>query len=169
MRWTGAMAGAAMWTQEIGNRAEKEQVQRAIARELRVVERLESSEPPGGTQLVEFDGERMVAQILGRARRPRRSTGQVTRQHGSQLLVDDDLWRHLSATALAHARQHYSRHRGLELMGQALQRLGRNIRTARLRRRWRLEDVAERMGVSRFTVAAAQYPIEQLADWARAL
>jgi DNA-binding XRE family transcriptional regulator len=36
---------------------------------------------------------------------------------------------------------------------QALQRLGRNIRTARLRRRWRLEDVAERMGVSRFTVA----------------
>jgi len=28
---------------------------------------------------------------------------------------------------------------------QALQRLGRNIRTARLRRRWRLEDVAERM------------------------
>ena len=27
---------------------------------------------------------------------------------------------------------------------QALQRLGRNIRTARLRRRWRLEDVAER-------------------------
>jgi transcriptional regulator with XRE-family HTH domain len=31
--------------------------------------------------------------------------------------------------------------------------LGRNIRTARLRRRWRLEDVAERMGVSRFTVA----------------
>ena len=41
-----------------------------------------------------------------------------------RLLVDDDLWRHLSATALAHARQHYSRHRGLELMGQALQRLG---------------------------------------------
>lgn len=36
---------------------------------------------------------------------------------------------------------------------QALRRLGRNIRTARLRRRWRLEDVAERMGVSRFTVA----------------
>ena len=30
---------------------------------------------------------------------------------------------------------------------------GRNIRTARLRRRWRLEDVAERMGVSRVTVA----------------
>jgi len=36
---------------------------------------------------------------------------------------------------------------------QALQRLGRNIRTAWLRRRWRLEDVAERLGVSRFTVA----------------
>jgi glycosyltransferase involved in cell wall biosynthesis len=41
-----------------------------------------------------------------------------------RLLVDDKLWRHVSATALAHARQHYSRHRGLELMGQALQRLG---------------------------------------------
>jgi len=36
---------------------------------------------------------------------------------------------------------------------QALQRLGRNIRTARLRRLWRREDEAERMGVSRFTVA----------------
>ncbi|MFN5163144.1 MAG: XRE family transcriptional regulator [Cyanobacteriota bacterium] len=34
---------------------------------------------------------------------------------------------------------------------QALQRLGRNIRTARLRRRWRLEAVAARMGVRRFT------------------
>ena len=30
---------------------------------------------------------------------------------------------------------------------------GAQYRTARLRRRWRLEDVAERMGVSRFTVA----------------
>jgi ribosome-binding protein aMBF1 (putative translation factor) len=40
-----------------------------------------------------------------------------------------------------------------EALEQALQRLGRNIRTARLRRRWRLEDVAERMGVSHFTVA----------------
>jgi transcriptional regulator with XRE-family HTH domain len=36
---------------------------------------------------------------------------------------------------------------------QSLERLGRNIRTARLRRRWRLEDVAERMGVTRYTVA----------------
>ena len=36
---------------------------------------------------------------------------------------------------------------------QALTRLGRDIRTARLRRNWRLEDVAARMGVSRFTVA----------------
>ena len=36
---------------------------------------------------------------------------------------------------------------------QALTRLGRNIRTARLRRNWRLEDLAARMGVSRFTVA----------------
>lgn len=31
--------------------------------------------------------------------------------------------------------------------------LGQNIRTARLRRNWRLEDLAARMGVSRFTVA----------------
>lgn len=36
---------------------------------------------------------------------------------------------------------------------QALTRLGRNIRTARLRRNWRLEDLAARMGVTRFTVA----------------
>jgi len=36
---------------------------------------------------------------------------------------------------------------------QALSRLGRDIRTARLRRNWRLEDLAARLGVSRFTVA----------------
>ncbi len=37
-----------------------------------------------------------------------------------------------------------------------LQRLGRNIRTARLRRKLRIEDVAERIGISRFTVAAME-------------
>jgi len=36
---------------------------------------------------------------------------------------------------------------------QALTRLGSGIRTARLRRNWRLEDLAARIGVSRFTVA----------------
>ncbi|HUG99429.1 MAG TPA: helix-turn-helix domain-containing protein [Gammaproteobacteria bacterium] len=36
---------------------------------------------------------------------------------------------------------------------EALKQLGRNIRTARLRRRLRMEDVAERMGASRFTVS----------------
>ena len=36
---------------------------------------------------------------------------------------------------------------------EALGRLGRNIRTARLRRRLRMEDVARRIGASRFTVA----------------
>ena len=35
----------------------------------------------------------------------------------------------------------------------ALKRLGRNIRTARLRRKLRIEDVADRIGASRFTVA----------------
>jgi transcriptional regulator with XRE-family HTH domain len=35
----------------------------------------------------------------------------------------------------------------------AIRRLGRNIRTARLRRKLRIEDVAERIGASRFTVA----------------
>ena len=35
----------------------------------------------------------------------------------------------------------------------ALGRLGRNLRTARLRRRLRLQDVADRIGASRFTVA----------------
>jgi transcriptional regulator with XRE-family HTH domain len=34
-----------------------------------------------------------------------------------------------------------------------LARLGQNIRTARLRRKLRIADVAERMGVSRFTLA----------------
>lgn len=38
-------------------------------------------------------------------------------------------------------------------VADALKRLGRNIRTARLRRRLRIEDVAERIGASRFTVA----------------
>ena len=36
---------------------------------------------------------------------------------------------------------------------EALGRLGRNIRIARLRRRLRIQDLAERIGVSRFTVA----------------
>jgi len=36
---------------------------------------------------------------------------------------------------------------------EALKRLGRNIRTARLRRKLRIEDVAERVGTSRFTVS----------------
>ena len=35
----------------------------------------------------------------------------------------------------------------------AIKRLGRNIRTARLRRKLRIEDVADRIGASRFTVA----------------
>lgn len=35
----------------------------------------------------------------------------------------------------------------------ALQRLGRNIRTARLRRRLPQSEIAQRMGVSRFVVA----------------
>ena len=36
---------------------------------------------------------------------------------------------------------------------EALERLGRNIRTARLRRRMRQQQLAQRMGVSRFVVA----------------
>lgn len=35
----------------------------------------------------------------------------------------------------------------------ALRQLGRNIRTARLRRKLRLEDVAEKIGASRFTIS----------------
>lgn len=34
-----------------------------------------------------------------------------------------------------------------------LRRLGGNLRTARLRRRLRIQDIAERLGTSRFTVA----------------
>ena len=36
---------------------------------------------------------------------------------------------------------------------EALERLGRNLRTSRLRRRLRQEDLARRVGVSRFVVA----------------
>jgi hypothetical protein len=39
---------------------------------------------------------------------------------------------------------------------QVLQRLGRHIHTARLRRRWRLEDGAERLGVNRSTVPVVE-------------
>jgi GT2 family glycosyltransferase len=46
----------------------------------------------------------------------------------ARLLHDDELWRHISAKALAHARLHYSRQRGLQLMGQALKRLGLPVR-----------------------------------------
>jgi DNA-binding XRE family transcriptional regulator len=35
----------------------------------------------------------------------------------------------------------------------ALRQLGRNLRTARVRRKLRIEDVADRIGASRFTVA----------------
>ncbi|MDE2877242.1 MAG: helix-turn-helix domain-containing protein [Gemmatimonadota bacterium] len=35
----------------------------------------------------------------------------------------------------------------------ALRRLGGNLRTARLRRRLRIQDIADRLGTSRFTVA----------------
>ncbi len=36
---------------------------------------------------------------------------------------------------------------------RVLRQLGRNLRTARLRRRLRIQDIADRMGTSRFTVA----------------
>ena len=38
----------------------------------------------------------------------------------------------------------------------ALRQLGRNLRTARLRRRLRIQDVADRIGASRFTVAGLE-------------
>ncbi len=36
---------------------------------------------------------------------------------------------------------------------RVLRQLGRNLRTARLRRRLRIQDIADRLGTSRFTVA----------------
>ncbi len=39
---------------------------------------------------------------------------------------------------------------------EALIALGRNIRTARLRRNLRIQDLADRIGVSRFTVSAIE-------------
>ncbi len=56
-----------------------------------VVEGLQPSEAPGSAQFVEFDGERMIAQVLGGSRRACGPTGQVARQHGAEFLVDDDL------------------------------------------------------------------------------
>jgi transcriptional regulator with XRE-family HTH domain len=41
-------------------------------------------------------------------------------------------------------------------VGDALLRLGRRIRVARLRRNLRIEDLAARVGVSRFTIAAIE-------------
>jgi len=38
-------------------------------------------------------------------------------------------------------------------VAQTLSQLGRNIRTARLRRKLRMEDLAERIGISRFVLA----------------
>lgn len=53
----------------------------------------------------------------------------------------------------------------------ALKRLGRNIRTARLRRKLRMEDVADRVGISRFTVADLEKgkPSTSIAAYAGAL
>ncbi len=53
----------------------------------------------------------------------------------------------------------------------AIRRLGRNIRTARLRRRLRIEDVANRIGASRFTVADVEKgkPGASMAAYAGAL
>ena len=39
---------------------------------------------------------------------------------------------------------------------RTLRRLGRNLRTARLRRGLRIQDVSDRMGVSRLTVSALE-------------
>jgi DNA-binding XRE family transcriptional regulator len=54
---------------------------------------------------------------------------------------------------------------------ETLNRLGRNIRTARLRRRLRIVDVANRMGASRFTVADVEKgkPGTSMAAYAGAL
>jgi len=56
-------------------------------------------------------------------------------------------------------------------VAEALARLGRNIRTARLRRKLRIADVAERMGVSRYTVADVEHgkPGTSMAAYAGAL
>lgn len=43
-----------------------------------------------------------------------------------------------------------------EAVEEHLRRLGANLRTARLRRRLRIQDVADRLGTSRFTVASVE-------------
>jgi transcriptional regulator with XRE-family HTH domain len=54
---------------------------------------------------------------------------------------------------------------------EALTRLGQNLRTARLRRRLRLSDLAERVGVTRFTLANVERgkPSTAIAAYAGAL
>ncbi len=54
---------------------------------------------------------------------------------------------------------------------EAIRCMGRNIRTARLRRRLRIEDVANRIGASRFTVADVEKgkPGASMAAYAGAL
>lgn len=56
-------------------------------------------------------------------------------------------------------------------VADALVKLGRNIRTARLRRKLRIEDVADRMGASRYTVADVEKgkPGTSMAAYAGAL
>ncbi len=56
-------------------------------------------------------------------------------------------------------------------VADALKRLGRNIRVARLRRMLRMEDIAARMGASRFTVADVENgkPGASMAAYAGAL
>jgi glycosyltransferase involved in cell wall biosynthesis len=46
----------------------------------------------------------------------------------ADLLTDDPLWERTSAAALEHARERYSRHRGLELMASALERIDLAVR-----------------------------------------
>jgi len=56
-------------------------------------------------------------------------------------------------------------------VADTLIKLGRNIRTARLRRKLRIEDVAERLGASRYTVADVEKgkPGTSMAAYAGAL
>jgi len=48
--------------------------------------------------------------------------------HLGTLLADDEAWRAMSAAALAHAREQFSRERGVARMAEALQRLGLPVR-----------------------------------------
>jgi hypothetical protein len=54
--------------------------------EFNIVEGFDVTEPLARTDLVEFNGKRVVTQVFRRTRWPRRASGQVLGKHGAQIV-----------------------------------------------------------------------------------